>query len=79
MKVDYHLLQPETLQAVVEEFILREGTDYGDHEVPLERKIAQVMRLLEQGKIELVFDAETESCNLREVVGRFGDKGVKGH
>lgn len=68
MKVDHRLLAPETLRAVAEEFVLREGTDYGDREASLDAKVGQVMRLLEKGKIQLVFDAETESCDLREVV-----------
>lgn len=81
MKIDHRLLNPETLRAVAEEFVLREGTDYGDREITLDSKVGQVMRLLEKGKIQLVFDAETESCNLREVVelGRVEkDKGPKG-
>jgi uncharacterized protein YheU (UPF0270 family) len=67
MKIDYHLLKPETLHALMEEYVLREGTDYGEREVSLERKIEQVRKLLSDGKIQLVFDPETESCDLREV------------
>jgi uncharacterized protein YheU (UPF0270 family) len=81
MKVDHRLINPETLRAVAEEFVLREGTDYGDREVSLDAKVGQVMRLLEKGKIQLVFDAETETCDLREVVelGRAEkDKAPKG-
>jgi uncharacterized protein YheU (UPF0270 family) len=35
-------LSAEVLHAVIEEFILREGTDYGSYEVSLENKIDQV-------------------------------------
>jgi uncharacterized protein YheU (UPF0270 family) len=67
MDIDYRLLKPETLQALIEEFILREGTDYGEREATMETKIRQVRTLLEKGQIKLVFDPETESCDLREV------------
>lgn len=66
MRLDYHLLNPETLRAVVEEFALRDGTDYGEREASVDTKCAHVMRLMEQGKVELVFDPETQSCDLRE-------------
>ena len=66
MKLDYRLLNTDTLRALVEEFVLRDGTDYGEREASLDTKVNHVMRLLEQGKVKLVFDAETESCDLRE-------------
>lgn len=70
MNVDHRLLQPETLRALVEEFITREGTDYGTREATFETKVDQVMRLLDVGKAKVVFDAETQSCDIREVAGK---------
>jgi uncharacterized protein YheU (UPF0270 family) len=67
MDIDYQLLAPNTLQALIEEFVLREGTDYGQREVLLEAKVNQVFELLKKGKVKVVFDPETESCDLREV------------
>ena len=46
--VPYTELSPELLRAVVESFVLREGTDYGMHEVPLNSKVSQVRKQLEQ-------------------------------
>jgi uncharacterized protein YheU (UPF0270 family) len=65
MDIPWQELNPETLRSLIEEFITREGTDYGVQEVSLETKVKQVHRQLELGKIKLVFDAETESCDLR--------------
>lgn len=67
MHIDHRLLRPETLRSLIEGFILREGTDYGDREASLEAKVTQVMRAIDQGKVKLVFDPETETCDLREV------------
>jgi hypothetical protein len=53
-----------TLTAVIEEYILREGTDYGNQEVNLENKISQVRRQLNGGDIVITFDPVTENCTL---------------
>ena len=64
MQIPIDMLHPDTLRSVVEDFITREGTDYGAHEVSLEAKIDQVMRQLRSGKAILVFDSEGDSCNI---------------
>jgi len=60
-------LAPETLQALVESFVLREGTDYGMQEVSLAEKVAQVVRQLQRGEARIIFDPATESVDIRVV------------
>jgi hypothetical protein len=60
-------LSPEALRAVVESFVLREGTEYGEREFSLDEKVAQVLRQLERDEARIVFDAQTQSVNI--VVG----------
>lgn len=55
----------ETLLEIIVSFIEREGTDYGAVEATMERKIADVRRLLERGEIKLYFDPATESVTFR--------------
>ena len=57
-------LSPEILQALIEEFINREGTDYGLEELSLEQKVEQVKAQLQQGGAVIAFDQVTESCTL---------------
>jgi len=57
-------LPPETLRAVIESFIMREGTDYGDAEYSLDNKADQVRRQLDKGEVLLMWDEALESCNL---------------
>ncbi|HUR35085.1 MAG TPA: YheU family protein [Vicinamibacterales bacterium] len=57
-------LEPDTLRAVIESFVLREGTDYGLHETSLDTKVAQVMKQLRRGEAQITFDPATESVNL---------------
>lgn len=57
-------LAPATLDAVIESFVLREGTDYGETEISLAEKIAQVRRQIARGEIVIVYDETLETCNL---------------
>jgi uncharacterized protein YheU (UPF0270 family) len=61
VEVPYVELPAETLRAVVESFVLREGTDYGERDVSLESKVADVMRQLQRREAVIVFDPVTES------------------
>lgn len=54
----------DILNAIVEDFIAREGTDYGSSEVGFEAKVEQVKRQIDRGDVVITFDPETESCNL---------------
>jgi uncharacterized protein YheU (UPF0270 family) len=63
-------LAPETLQALVESFVLREGTDYGEQELPLATKVGQVVRQLQRREARIVFDPATESVDIRLVLGK---------
>lgn len=64
VKIPYDQLSPEALQGVIEEFVTRDGTDYGEIEVPLETRLFQVMNQLKSGKVLIVFDIESETCNI---------------
>lgn len=57
-------LPAETLTAVIEEFVAREGTDYGNSEVGFEAKVEQVRRQINSGDVVVCFDATTETCTL---------------
>jgi len=57
-------ISPEALRALVEEFVTRDGTDYGAVERDLEAKVADVMRQLECGEVRIVFDPESETTTL---------------
>jgi len=70
LTIPYQELSPEALRGVIEEFVTREGTDYGEAEISLETKIKQVMNQLHTGKAVIVFDQKTETCNMKENSGR---------
>jgi len=62
--VPWRRLEPELLKSVIESFISREGTDYGEVEVTLDEKVAQVKGLLERREAFIVFDGETETVTI---------------
>lgn len=64
VKISYEQLSPEALHGVIEEFVTRDGTDYGEVEIALETKIDQVLAQIKSGKAVIVFDQETESCTV---------------
>lgn len=57
-------LSPEALTGIIEEFVTRDGTDYGEVEVCLEDKIARVRRQLESKKAVIAFDTASETCTI---------------
>jgi uncharacterized protein YheU (UPF0270 family) len=64
MDIPYQELSSATLTAVIEEFVLREGTDYGAQEYSLNDKVAQVRKQLEIGEVKINFDACNQSCQI---------------
>lgn len=57
-------LSAAALRGVVEAFVLREATDYGEREFTFEEKMAQVMRQLENAEAQVVFDPKTGTVGI---------------
>jgi hypothetical protein len=64
MVIPYQRLAPETLIALIESFISREGTDYGVTELALQTKVEQIRNQIVAEKVVIVYDQESESINL---------------
>lgn len=64
VKIPYDQLSKQALKGIIEEFVTRDGTDYGEAEVPLETKAANLLSQLKTGKAVIVFDQTTETCNI---------------
>lgn len=62
--VPYDRVSPEALESLIEEFVTRDGTDYGETDVPLQRKIDQVMRQLTSGRVVILYDESTQTCTI---------------
>ncbi|MEI2267346.1 MULTISPECIES: YheU family protein [Erwiniaceae] len=64
MIIPWKELDPETLANLIEAFVLREGTDYGEQERSLEQKVNDVKRQLTNGEAVLVWSELHETVNI---------------
>lgn len=55
----------DTLNALIEEFVTRDGTDYGDIETSTATKVQQVMNQLERKEVFIVYSEEYETCTIK--------------
>lgn len=57
-------LSETALHGIIDEFVTREGTEYGRVEIALETKRKQVRAQLERGDVVLVYDTALGTANL---------------
>ncbi len=63
-EVPMEALPQDVLRSLLEEFVTRDGTDYGAQELALEEKVENLRRQLACGEARIVFDPESESVNI---------------
>ncbi|KES22545.1 MULTISPECIES: YheU family protein [Pseudomonas] len=63
MLIPYDLLEAETLNNLLEDFVTREGTDNGD-DTPLATRVERARHALRRGEAVIVFDPESQQCQL---------------
>jgi uncharacterized protein len=68
--VPHSQLPPQTLRALIESFVLREGTEYGARDFTLEEKVAHVIGQLERGVAQVIFDPQSQSVDIIRVAPR---------
>lgn len=64
LEIPENMLSQQALDQLIEDFILREGTDYGHSEYTLGQKKQQVINQMKAKHVVISFDPETESCTL---------------
>lgn len=57
-------ISDSALSGLIDEFILREGTDYGRKEFSLAEKHEQLKKQLVNGSIIIVFDLDEETASI---------------
>lgn len=57
-------LSTSALNGIIENFILREGTDYGLVEVEFDKKKNQIQKQIDRGDVKIVFDQSTQTVSL---------------
>ena len=64
MLIPYQEINEATLVALIETYIDREGTDYGESEVSRSNMINQVHQQLTIGKVVICYDPDSQTCNI---------------
>lgn len=64
VEVPYAALSADALRGLVEEFVTRDGTDYGVRERTVDEKVRDVLRQLERGEVKILFDPASRSANV---------------
>ncbi|WP_213995079.1 YheU family protein [Arsukibacterium sp.] len=64
MIIPYCDIDQATLHNLIEYYVLREGTDYGEQEISLSEKVAAVKRQLQSGEVVIVYSELHETVNL---------------
>ncbi len=64
IEVPYERLDPETLRNMIQEFVTRDGADWGEVGGALENKVAQVMQQLRSRKVKVVFELKSQTANI---------------
>ena len=68
MIIPWDKLSGPALESIIEEFVLREGTEYGQKEFSLDQKKSDVKRQLERAEVQITFDVNTKTCSIVPVV-----------
>ena len=69
MKIQWQTLSESALTGLIQEFVTREGTEYGAQEVPVSTKVEQVLAQLQSGRVEIVYDEETLTTSISTIDG----------
>jgi uncharacterized protein YheU (UPF0270 family) len=64
-------LSADALRGVIESYVLREGTDYGEQHFSLDQKVSHVLRQLERNEAKIMFDPNSETIDIVVKQNRF--------
>ncbi len=70
MEIPYTQLSEDTLRAVIEEYITREGTDYVEQDYSLEQKVQQLKSQLQRREVLISYDPDTQTCHLLPAISQ---------
>ena len=67
-------ISAEALTGLLEEYVSRDGTDYGEVEVSIDEKTKALHKQLEMGELLILFDPKTQELDIvmREQMETFG-------
>jgi uncharacterized protein len=67
IKINHALLSDEALDTLIMEVITRQGTDYGDYEIDIEKKKIQLTHQLNNGIAVIAYSDEENVCDIIKI------------
>lgn len=64
VEIPYCRISHDALIGIVEEYISREGTDYGHYDYTFEEKVDAVLNQIKSGEAKIFFHHESKSINI---------------
>jgi uncharacterized protein len=64
MIIPLNQLDPDTLSALIEDFVTRDGAVHGHHDATIDQMTATVRAQLKSGTAEIIYDEEDESWTI---------------
>ena len=64
IQIPWDALTESALMGVIEEYVTREGTEYGGQDVDLVTKCQQVLRQLQSGEAIITYDESLQTCSV---------------
>lgn len=64
IKIRHSELSEDALRGVIEDFVMREGTDYGHRDYSLDEKRARVLAALESGRATITFEPRSGTTTI---------------
>ena len=64
MIIPYHELSEAALQSLIEDFVTRDGTDYGSVKMSLQDKSERLLASLKKGDLLISYNDELQTCGL---------------
>ena len=64
IKIPSDALSPEALDGVIDDYVMREGTDYGHRDFDLEQKRDAVRRQLRSGRAVITYDSISHTTTI---------------
>jgi len=66
IEVPWDAIDPDTLYRLIEEFVTREGTDYGQQEFDLDTKVQQILAGLKRHQWLIIVDTAMQNTHIVE-------------
>ncbi len=64
IEIPFDAVSAEILDGIIDNYILRYGTDYGAEEVSYEARLNQVRKQIKSGHVKIFFEPNTETVTL---------------